>query len=101
MTGGDITSESLAPLHQDGVPFDPSGIDGHLLQQITITPDCNENGVPDSFEISQGITADRDGDGKPDDCTHKKRQIDWVLLGMGIVILAVTLFRHARKRRAQ
>jgi hypothetical protein len=103
VTREDITSETLAPLHLASVPFDPApgGIDGHLLQQIDTVPDCNENGIPDSFEISQGIAADKDGDGTPDDCVRKERRIDWVLLGMGIVILIVSLVRHARKRRAR
>jgi hypothetical protein len=32
------------------------------------SPDCNENGLPDSYEIAVGLVTDLDGDGVPDQC---------------------------------
>jgi hypothetical protein len=46
------------------------------------------------------MTADRNADGVPDDCVEAKRQIDWVLLGLGIVVLLAMLLRSARGRMA-
>lgn len=33
-----------------------------------IQPDCNGNGIPDDYEIAQGLTRDCNGDGIPDQC---------------------------------
>lgn len=33
-----------------------------------ICDDCNENGVPDSWEVVAGLATDADGDGEPDEC---------------------------------
>lgn len=97
----DLSSELLAQLHVDVLPFVPGTLEGHLLQPIADVTDCNANGVPDLFEISQGMAADHDGDGLPDDCDAEERRIDWVLLGLGVLILTVTFLRHALKSRAR
>jgi hypothetical protein len=101
VTDDDLSSESLVQIHVDALPFVPDSLDGHLLQQIAGVTDCNSNGVPDLYEISQGIASDADGNGLPDDCDADKHQIDWVLLGLGVLIIAVTLWRHLRKRRTR
>jgi hypothetical protein len=101
VTDRDLSSEMLAQLHIDALPFGPRTLDGHLLQPIPDVTDCNANGVPDLFEISQGMAADSNGDGLPDGCDAEERRIDWVLLSLGVLILAVTFLRHALKGRAR
>lgn len=95
----DITSSLLTPLHPDAVPFDLDSIDGHLLQGVAGLADCNDNRLPDNYEVSQRMAFDRDADGRPDDCQEKNRQVDWVLLGLGVLILTVILVRLIRKNR--
>jgi hypothetical protein len=100
-TAKDITSTLLLPLHADALPFDPSSLDGYAIQRFDQEHDCNNNRVPDSYEVSQGLSVDGDNDGRPDECSAKDRRIDWVLLGMGFLILTVTLFRLIRKNRTR
>ena len=99
-TDSDITSPALAPLHAEATPFDVGELDGGFLPGGPGVADCNRDGIPDEYEITQGMTADRNADGLPDDCVEKKRQIDWVLLGLGIVVLLAMLLRGARGRMA-
>ncbi len=42
--------------------------DYNVLLYITAAEDCNENGIPDDLDISDGTSADGDGNGVPDDC---------------------------------
>lgn len=101
ITAEDITSTPLTPLHTDALPFVPASLDGYAVQRFDESYDCNANRIPDSFEVSQGLSVDGDSDGRPDECMKKDRKIDWVLLGMGVLILTVTLFRLARKNRSR
>jgi hypothetical protein len=99
-TDTDITSPALTPLHAEVMPFDVGALDGGLVPAGPGVADCNRDGIPDEYEITQGMTADRNADGVPDDCVEAKRQIDWVLLGLGIVVLLAMLLRSARGRMA-
>jgi len=96
-TAKNLTTGYLAPLDGEALSFDPLSTEGHYLPRLEGFADCNENGVPDSFEISQGIASDRDGDGRPDDCLARKRQIDWVLLGLCALVLTALIVRRRWK----
>jgi hypothetical protein len=100
-TAKDITSVSLTPVRWDEVPIDHESIGGHRLQSSAGPEDCNENGLPDAYEVSQGVAPDRDGDGRPDACQEQRRQIDWVLLAIGVLIFAVVLIRLAVNHRTR
>jgi hypothetical protein len=100
-TPNDITSSLLTPLHLDAVPFDWRSVEGHPMRADAGLTDCNENKLPDNYEISQGMTADRDGDGRPDDCQQQGRRVDWVLLALGGLVLTATFLRVIRKSRAR
>jgi hypothetical protein len=99
-TGDDITSAALTPVGVDEIPFVPVPIVGDPLPLLDGPDDCNGNGLPDAYEISQGVTPDRDGNGTPDTCQAQRRQIDWVLLALAALALALPLVRFARRRRA-
>ena len=100
-TPDSVTTVTLTPMHPDAIPFAAIKIDGHLLQSVVATADCNANGLPDTYEISQGIAFDRDGDHRPDDCDGRERRIDWVLLTLGAVILVATFVRLVRRNRSR
>lgn len=101
VTDRDLSSPVLVQIHTDALPFVPRTLDGHNLQRYPGVTDCNANKIPDTYEISQGIAADSDGDRLPDDCGEEKRQVDWVLLGLGVLILVATLFRHVVGRKSR
>lgn len=42
---------------------------------VTVELDCNENGIPDSIDISTGTSLDCDGNGVPDECCGQPDQI--------------------------
>jgi hypothetical protein len=48
--------------------IDPAGILILLNTSGSFSADCNENGVPDSCDITGGTSADRETDGIPDEC---------------------------------
>ena len=97
-TGEDISSTTLKPIGCDEIPFDPMAIDGQGMESMAGPADCNENGLPDGFEISQGMAPDRDADGLPDTC-QGRRQTDGVLLILGLVALTAVLVRFLLKQR--
>ena len=43
-----------------------AGVSGGTIPPIV--PDCNDNGIDDRTELSQGLLADSNGDGAPDGC---------------------------------
>lgn len=99
-TNDDITSASLTPVPRDEIVIDPETVATQPLPAAAGPDDCNDNGLPDAYEISQGVTPDRDRDGTPDTCQEPGRHVDWVLLALATVVLVLMLFRLARRHRS-
>ena len=64
--------ESLADCNQNGTPDDCESLadcDANgTPDECEVFEDCNANGTPDACDISQGTSADGDGNGIPDEC---------------------------------
>jgi predicted outer membrane repeat protein len=69
LTGGTFTIS----LTRDGAqlrrgPLDPISVPLVRPALITVIPDCNENGVPDEFDIEDGTSFDCNHNDLPDEC---------------------------------
>ena len=94
----DISNGSSLDVNSDGIPDECQDCNGNsILDPVEINGgapdvdldgiidaceiDCNNNNLPDHYEIAQGFILDADGNGIPDDCDvdcNNNNQNDWV-----------------------
>ena len=94
------TSPGLAPLHLDALPVSIDALSGHLLRTVAPPRDCDADGIPDVVVLSLLGGIDKNGDGIPDACSGRTSRVNWVLLAMGAVLVAVSLRRFRQSHWA-
>ncbi len=99
-SSGDSTSANLPmiPLPSAGLGIELLDRDGVPVTMSTPPLDCDVNGLFDHYEIDNALASDDNGNGTIDACDPKPREINWVLMGVGLLMIFVTVRRMIRNR---
>lgn len=97
----DKSSPDLAPIAPGQLPVDAELLAGFILRPGMSAADCNNNGIPDTYELNQTPELDQDNDGIIDQCVTTGGGVTWIISCVVVMILGVTILRLVRKNRAR